>query len=177
MRQADINRISRAADHLHAAQVLLENIKDKDMEADDRDRRTIFTGRIDDIERGLDCWAQLRKTIITSIILLASINCSAQTVAEVRAEIHRQGLPCADIVLAQARLETGNFTSTRCKRDRNLFGIKHGGKYAKYRRWQDSVTDYKRRISARYKGGSYYQFLARIGYAKDRKYIYKLKQF
>ena len=71
MRQADINRISRAAEHLHAAQVLLENIKDKDMEADDRDRRTIFTGRIGDIERGLDSWAQLRKTILTAIILLA----------------------------------------------------------------------------------------------------------
>lgn len=176
MRQADINRINRAAEHLHAAQVLLSNIKDKDMEADDRDRRCIFTGRINDIERGLDCWAQLRKAILT-IILLASITCSAQTIAEVRNEIHRQGLPCADIVLAQARLETGNFTSARCQRDRNLFGIKHGGKYARYARWQDSVTDYKRRISARYKGGSYYHFLTRIGYAKDRKYIYKLKKF
>ena len=120
----------------------------------------------------------MRKAILTATILLASITCChGQTIAEVRNELHRQGLPCADIVLAQARLETGNFTSRRCKRDRNLFGIKHGNRYAHYARWQDSVTDYKRRISARYKGGSYYHFLTRIGYAKDKRYISKLKQF
>lgn len=100
-----------------------------------------------------------------------------QTISEVRAEIVRQGLPHPDIVLAQARLETGNFTSRRCKVDHNIFGIKHSGRYAKYRRWQDCVTDYKRRISSRYTGGDYYQFLKRIGYAKENKYISKLKEF
>ena len=116
------------------------------------------------------------KTIIIHLLLMAT-TCHGQTIEQVRAEIHRQGLPHPHIVLAQARLETGNFTSARCKRDKNLFGIKHGGKYARYARWQDSVTDYRRRISARYKGGDYYAFLQRIGYAKDPKYVTKLKQF
>lgn len=118
----------------------------------------------------------MRKTVITATILLASITCChGQTVPEVRAEIVRQRLPHPEIVLAQARLETGNFKSRRCRVDRNIFGIKHNGKYAKYRRWQDCVADYKRR--SRYKGGDYYAFLRRIGYAADERYISKLKQF
>lgn len=120
----------------------------------------------------------MRKTVITATILLASITCChGQTIPEVRAEIARQRLPHPEIVLAQARLETGNFTSRRCRVDHNIFGIKHNGKYAKYRRWQDCVSDYKRRISSRYSGGDYYQFLRRIKYAADEMYIRKLKQF
>ncbi len=97
-----------------------------------------------------------------------------QTISEVRAEIVRQGLPHPEIVLAQARIETGNFTSRRCKVDHNIFGIKHGRQYAKYRMWQDCVADYKRRISSRYTGGDYLMFLKRIGYAKDRDYARKV---
>jgi hypothetical protein len=64
-----------------------------------------------------------------------------------------------------------------CKTKRNIFGIKHGKRYASYARWQDCVTDYKRRISSRYHGGDYYAFLSRIGYAQDKKYYQKLKRF
>lgn len=117
------------------------------------------------------------KILLITISLISTIWCSAQTIEQVSAEIRRQGLPHPDIVLAQARLETGNFTSARCKRDHNLFGIKHRGKYARYSRWQESVTDYKRCISARYKGGNYYAFLRRIGYAKDPQYTAKLRRF
>ena len=114
--------------------------------------------------------------ILTLLILTASVS-HGQTISEVRAEIVRQGLPHPEIVLAQARLETGNFTSRRCRVDKNIFGIKHRRQYAKYRRWQDCVADYKRRISSRYSGGDYYQFLRRIKYAADEMYIRKLKQF
>lgn len=114
-----------------------------------------------------------RKWLLTAAMLL-SLSCHAQTIAEVEAEIRRQGLPHPGIVLAQARLETGNFKSTRCRRDHNLFGIKHNGKYTKYRTWQESVVDYKKCISSRYKGGDYYQFLRRIGYASDKAYTNKL---
>lgn len=118
----------------------------------------------------------MRKAILTIMLLVAAVS-HGQTISEVRTEIVRQGLPHHEIVLAQARLETGNFTSRRCKVDHNIFGIKHSGRYAKYRRWQDCVTDYKRRISSRYRSGDYYVFLKRIGYAKDNKYISKLKEF
>lgn len=58
-----------------------------------------------------------------------------------------------ETVLAQARLETGNFSSDIFKENHNLFGMKLAGKrptsaiginrgHAKYRNWKDSVVDY-----------------------------------
>lgn len=111
---------------------------------------------------------------MTMILVTVAVCSSAQTVEEVRAEIRRQGIPHADIVLAQARLETGNFTSVRCKRDHNIFGIKHGRRYAVYHNWRESVADYKKRISSRYRGGDYYAFLRKIGYARDARYTNKV---
>ena len=117
------------------------------------------------------------RTASTIIALMLAVAVQGQTREQVLAEIQRQGIPHAHIVLAQARLETGNFRSDRCRRDHNLFGIKHRGRYARYRTWQDSVADYKARISSRYRGGDYYAFLRRIGYASDPAYTAKLKRF
>lgn len=117
------------------------------------------------------------KQAVIIALLAVTMTAGAQTIDDVRAELKRQGVPCAEIVLAQARLETGNFKSRLCKQSRNLFGIKHGGKYARYRNWRESIADYKRRISSRYRGGCYYAFLRRIGYAADKSYINKLKRF
>lgn len=116
----------------------------------------------------------MRKFAIIFALLL-SLSAAGQTADQVKAELHRQGVPHAQIVLAQARLETGNFTSRRCVEDNNIFGIKHNGRYAKYARWQDCVKDYKRRISSRYQGGDYFRFLERIGYASDPRYAAKIK--
>lgn len=121
-------------------------------------------------------YRHLRKGCVCVFLLLA-MSAGAQTVESVRAEITRQHIPHPEIVLAQARLETGNFKSRRCREQHNLFGIKHNGKYATYRRWQDSVSDYKKCISSRYKGGDYYAFLRRIGYASDTNYERKLRDF
>ena len=115
------------------------------------------------------------RTASTFIALLLAVAMQGQTREQVLAEIHRQGIPHSTIVLAQARLETGNFRSDRYRRDHNLFGMKHGRRYAKYDHWRESVKDYKKRISSRYKGGDYYAFLRRIGYASDPKYIGKVK--
>ena len=111
----------------------------------------------------------------TIIALMLAVAVHGQTREQVLAEIQRQGIPHPHIVLAQARLETGNFKSDRCRRDKNIFGMKRGKRYATYRHWRDSVRDYKQRISSRYKGGDYYTFLKRIGYAKDPAYQKKVK--
>ena len=116
------------------------------------------------------------RLVSLSVMLLVVVAMHAQTVADVRRELKRQGVPHAEVVLAQARLESGNFQSRRARADHNILGMKRGARYAKYRRWQDCVADYKRRISSRYKRGeSYYAFLRRIGYASDKKYIGKVK--
>jgi flagellum-specific peptidoglycan hydrolase FlgJ len=111
----------------------------------------------------------------TIIALLLAMTMQGQTREQVLHEIKRQGIPHPAIVLAQARLETGNFKSDRCRRDHNIFGIKRGKRYASYRNWQACVTDYKQRISSRYQGGDYYTFLKRIGYAEDKKYQAKIQ--
>ena len=110
-------------------------------------------------------------------ILLSTTTCSAQTVEQVRQELQRQGVPHHEIVLAQARHETGNFKSRLCRENKNLFGMKKGKRYARYAHWKESIRDYKERISSRYQGGNYYAFLQKIGYAQDPKYISKLKRF
>ena len=115
------------------------------------------------------------RTASTIITLMLAVAVQGQTREQVLAEIQRQGIPHPHIVLAQARLETGNFRSDRCRRDHNLFGMKRGRRYAKYSNWHESVKDYKQRISSRYKGSDYYTFLKRIGYAKDPAYQKKVK--
>lgn len=118
------------------------------------------------------------KIIFTIICFFVFIKGFSQTKEEVLKELYKQEIPCAKIVLNQARLETGNFSSILCKKYKNLFGIKHNGKYAHYKNWKESVIDYKKKISSRYhKGENYYNFLIRINYAKDKNYIKKLKSF
>ena len=132
--------------------------------------------RLIEMERVVIEKMKKKAVAIACCLLIMSASVSGQTTAEVRAELRRQQVPCAEIVLAQARLETGNFTSKLCKTKHNIFGIKHGGRYASYRRWQDCITDYKKCISSRYHGGDYYAFLKRIGYASDRQYLAKVRQ-
>ena len=118
-----------------------------------------------------------RKICIAVVAFLLAVCMKAQTVGEVRRELIRQGVPHAEVVLAQARLESGNFKSRRAREDHNILGIKHNRRYAKYKRWQECVADYKKCISSRYrKGEDYYSFLQRIGYASDKKYIQKVKE-
>lgn len=119
----------------------------------------------------------MTKNKIILFLLLMSLSCKAQSLREVHNELISQGVPYPNIVLAQARLETGNFKSKLYKTHHNLFGIKYGKKYASYPNWRASIADYKKRISSRYKGGDYYAFLKKIGYARDKSYTNKLKQF
>ena len=79
------------------------------------------------------------------------------------------------IVFAQAKLETGNFTSKVCKSKGNLFGLRKGNQYRCYEHWTESVKAYKKLIQSRYTGGDYLAFLNRIGYAEDPSYIDKLQ--
>lgn len=116
------------------------------------------------------------KQIILVIITFFSVACNAQTVEQVAKELVRQGVPHSRIVLAQARLESGNFKSALYKRTNNPFGIKHNGKYAHYSDWRKAIADYKKRISSRYNGGDYFAFLRRIGYAEDPAYSAKIKR-
>lgn len=80
------------------------------------------------------------------------------------------------IVAAQALLETGYFTSRVCLENNNLFGLRRpsNGSYYTFNSWEESVKAYKDYVQYKYKGGNYYEFLNRIGYAEDGSYISKV---
>ena len=96
----------------------------------------------------------------------------------VRKVIDRYGLHSPDIVLAQSVLETGHYQSDVCRRYNNLFGLydSRKGDYYRFDRWEDSVYAYKKYIQYKYKGGDYYEFLKRIGYAEDVTYVSKVRE-
>lgn len=93
-----------------------------------------------------------------------------------KAELIKKNIPHANIVLAQAKLETGNFKSNLVHTHQNIFGLKKGNRYRRYSHWTECVEDYKKCISNRYNGGSYYAFLNRIGYASHPNYTRLLKE-
>jgi hypothetical protein len=99
------------------------------------------------------------------------------------------GVKFPTIVLAQARLETGNFSSKVFRRTNNLFGMKVAkqrlttaksgkGVYAYYDTWQFSAIDYALFQTSFLRGvdseREYYNYLAK-NYAEDPKYVKKLK--
>lgn len=95
------------------------------------------------------------------------------TVPNLLREIHRNGIKHPKIVLAQAILETGWFTSSVCRNKNNLFGLTNPrtGNYYEFGHWTDSVRAYYSKVQYRYKGGNYLIWLRDIGYAEDPGYI------
>lgn len=84
-----------------------------------------------------------------------------------------------NIVLAQARHETGNFTSNRFKKYNALFGFQTSDtNIIKYKSWKESVIAYKCWQMKRLKTNEdYHEFLIRVHYAADNDYVKKLKQY
>lgn len=83
------------------------------------------------------------------------------------------------IVLAQAKLESGNYTSAHCIRKNNFLGLYNSKKkeYYSFKHWTDCIEGYKNMIEHKHRNGEdYYAFLIRIGYASDPIYITKVKQ-
>lgn len=92
------------------------------------------------------------------------------------ATLERYGVKFPKIVVAQALLETGYFTSKVCLQNNNLFGLRRpsDGRYYSFDSWRESVKAYRDYVQYKYKGGNYFDFLNRIGYAEDNEYINKI---
>ena len=92
--------------------------------------------------------------------------------------LEQQGVSHPRIVIAQALLETGYFTSRVCIENNNLFGLRRpkDGGYYEFDNWEESVKAYRDYVQYKYQGGDYYQFLQRIGYAEDPDYVTKVRQ-
>jgi len=87
--------------------------------------------------------------------------------ALLKKEIKKNNIKFPDTVYAQARLETGNFTSKYFKERNNLFGFRARNGYMYFRDWKESVVFYARWQKKYYRSGEdYFEFLTRIGYAE-----------
>jgi len=95
------------------------------------------------------------------------------------------GIVYPDIVMAQAKIETGHFTSRVFRENHNLFGMRlprqrsttaTGEQYnhASYTSWRQSVIDYKLwqdRVLIKVKSKrAYLKYLSKY-YATDKKYV------
>ena len=100
------------------------------------------------------------------------------TIPNLYAEIIRNGIRHPKIVLAQAILETGWFTSQVCRNKHNLFGLTNPrtGKYFEFGHWTESVRAYYIKVQYKYKGGNYLLWLRKIGYAEDPRYVRSLSR-
>lgn len=112
------------------------------------------------------------------------------SVENLKKEIKTAGIRFERIVLAQAYLETGSFTSNIFLSNNNMFGMKcatrrmttHQGEqfgHAYFASWQDCVTDYAY-FQSTYAWHieteeEYFKYLA-DNYAEDPDYVYKLKE-
>ena len=95
------------------------------------------------------------------------------TIPNLYAEIIRNGIRHPKIVLAQAILETGWFTSPVCRNKHNLFGLTNPRteKYFEFDHWTESVRAYYTKVQYKFKGGNYLLWLRKIGYAEDPNYV------
>lgn len=128
------------------------------------------------------------KRILILILLISSFKAFSVTYSEVYAELVRQEVKHPEIVLKQAILETGWFTSNIFKTKNNLFGMTyHNGEkrlFQNYTSWRASIAYYKKWQMRYYKSGDYYDFLECVyknkkgeckRYATSPTYISKLK--
>jgi uncharacterized FlgJ-related protein len=106
-------------------------------------------------------------------------------------KIKELGFKYPHIVMAQAILETGNFSSPVFQENHNLFGMKEAtsrlnlakgtqNNHAAYANWEDSVMDYALWCSTyankAQSENEYFQILNSLGYAEDNGYELKLKE-
>ena len=97
----------------------------------------------------------------------------ALNIKNLMAVLRQYDVKFPQIVVAQALLETGYFTSRVCLENNNLFGLRRpsNGNYYTFSSWEESVKAYKDYVQYKYKGGNYYDFLNKIGYAEDENYV------
>lgn len=92
-------------------------------------------------------------------------------------ELLKQEVTQPEIVMKQAILETGRFTSYGFKTRNNIFGFYDARlkQYLRFDDWKECVTYMKNWQIRKYKGQDYYTFLKNLPYAEDPLYISKVK--
>jgi len=99
------------------------------------------------------------------------------TLENVYLELINQGVKNPDVVLRQVIAETRWLKCKNCSLQfNNIFGFLTKNGYLKFENWRECIAYYKKWQDQFYKGGDYYAFLKRIGYATAPNYERLLKQ-
>jgi len=142
----------------------------------------------------------IKKITITLVALLTSLEVGSASFkrraelpfspSNVLATMNEIGILYPDIVMAQAKIETGHFTSKVFKENHNLFGMRLprqrsttaiGEQYnhAQYTSWRQSVVDYKLwqdKVLTKVKGRRAYLRYLHKNYAENKQYVKLIKQ-
>ena len=116
------------------------------------------------------------KTINYKAVYIEELKQSELSLSNVRKYLNIMEIAHPEVVIKQFILETGWGKSYVCKTFNNLFGFRGSNGYFKYKHWTESVEHYKEFQNKKYKGGDYYNFLVKVGYAEVPDYIQILKQ-
>ena len=87
-----------------------------------------------------------------------------------------------DVVWAQARHESGNFSSPLYRNKNNFLGLYDSRRkqYMEFDHWTDCLTAYRRYVQYKYTGrdeiGEYISWLEDMGYAEDPEYTVKIER-
>jgi len=113
------------------------------------------------------------KILFVSLFVFNTVNAQIST-KEVEKLLKKYEIKNPNIVMRIGILESASFTSSKAINHHNIFGFETGKTH--FESYDEAVYEYKIRVESRLKEGeNYYKFLKRIGYAEDKKYIWKLK--
>ena len=99
------------------------------------------------------------------------------TLENVYSELIANEVSHPDIVIRQVIAETNWLRCKNCSMQfNNIFGFYTRNGYLRFDNWVESVKYYKNWQDSFYKGGDYYGFLQRIGYATAPGYLNLLRQ-
>ena len=116
--------------------------------------------------------------IVLIVLMLIGKKVNGQDTTGVRQMIVAYDIKHPDIVMRQLCLESGYLNCKDCSWAccNNPFGMYYKGAYLKYDNLEDAIESYKRWQTYHYKGGDYYAFLERVGYATEPTYVERLKR-
>ena len=86
-----------------------------------------------------------------------------------------------EVVLAQAKLESGHFNSNIFRTRNNMLGLydSHNKRFYQFNHWTDCIAGYRDLVQYKYIGGDsveeYCTWLTELPYAADEHYICKVK--
>lgn len=125
----------------------------------------------------------MKKILLIVALALSSLLYGGPTKEQFTKTCDSLGIHHANVVWAQAKLESGNFTSAHFKNRNNCLGIydSKNKRYAYFESWQDCLIAYRDKVQYKCKtpncnDDEYIDWLIRIGYASDANYKAKVKK-